>query len=101
MRKLYSQLYTTNESQEVSPFPAGDHKTQINRRAQRHINHKTETSSLMGYDDSPGSQHNTWRYHNLLCSKAGISELETVNRNEFKTRYYASPGYLQVLNNSE
>ena len=31
-----SQLYTTNESREVSPFPAGDHKAQINRRAQRH-----------------------------------------------------------------
>ena len=26
---------TTNESQEVSPFPAGDHKAHINRRAQR------------------------------------------------------------------
>ena len=24
-----SQLYTTNKSQEVSPFPAGDHKAQI------------------------------------------------------------------------
>ena len=33
---------TTNESQEVSPFPAGDHKAHINRRAQRHIKHKTE-----------------------------------------------------------
>ena len=31
-----SQLDTTNESQEVSPFPAGDHKVHINRRAQRH-----------------------------------------------------------------
>ena len=31
-----SQLDTTNESQEVNPFPAGDHKAQINRRAQRH-----------------------------------------------------------------
>ena len=30
-----SQLDTTNESQEVSPFPAGDHKAHINRRAQR------------------------------------------------------------------
>ena len=30
-----SQLDTTNESQEVSPFPAGDHKAHINR-------HKTE-----------------------------------------------------------
>ena len=37
-----SQLYTTNESQEVSPFPAGDHKAQINRRTQRHNKHKTE-----------------------------------------------------------
>ena len=31
-----------NESQEVSPFPAGDHKAHINRRAQRHSKHKTE-----------------------------------------------------------
>ena len=37
-----SQLDTTNESQEVSPFPAGDHKTHINRRTQRYIKHKTE-----------------------------------------------------------
>ena len=36
------QLDTTNESQEVSPFPAGDHKAQINRRTKRHIKHKTE-----------------------------------------------------------
>ena len=27
---------------EVSPFPAGDHKAHINRRAQRHSKHKTE-----------------------------------------------------------
>ena len=37
-----SQLDTTNESQEVSPFPAGDHKAHINRCAQRHSKHKTE-----------------------------------------------------------
>ena len=37
-----SQLDTRNESQEVSPFPAGDHKAQINRRAQRLNKHKTE-----------------------------------------------------------
>ena len=36
-----SQLYTTNESQEVSLFPAGDHKAHINRCAQRHSKHKT------------------------------------------------------------
>ena len=28
-----SQLDITNESQEVSPFPAGDHKASTNRRA--------------------------------------------------------------------
>ena len=37
-----SQLDTTNESQEVSPLPASDHKAYINRRAQRHSKHKTE-----------------------------------------------------------
>ena len=37
-----SQSDTTNESQEVNPFPAGDHKAQINRRTQRHNKHKTE-----------------------------------------------------------
>ena len=31
-----SQLDTTNKSQEVSPFPAGDHKAQIKRRIQSH-----------------------------------------------------------------
>ena len=36
------QLDTTKESQEVSPFPAGDHKEHINRRIQRHSKHKTE-----------------------------------------------------------
>ena len=35
---------TTDESQEVSPFPAGDHKAHINRRAQRHSKHdRTKT----------------------------------------------------------
>ena len=37
-----SHLDTTNESQEVSPFPAGDQKAHINRRTQRHSKHKTE-----------------------------------------------------------
>ena len=36
----HSQLDTTNESQEVSPFPAGDHKANINRRTQRRSKHK-------------------------------------------------------------
>ena len=33
---------TTNESQEVSPFTAGDLKAHINRRVKRHSKHKTE-----------------------------------------------------------
>ena len=37
-----SQLDTTNDSQEVSPFPAGDHNAQIFRRTQRHDKHKKE-----------------------------------------------------------
>ena len=37
-----SQIDITNESQEVSPFPAGDHKASINRRAQKHNKHTTE-----------------------------------------------------------
>ena len=41
-----SHLDTTNESQEVSPFQAGDHKAHINRRGQRHSKHKTEQKTL-------------------------------------------------------
>ena len=37
-----SQLDITNESQEVNPFPAGDHKASINRRARKHSKTKTE-----------------------------------------------------------
>ena len=37
-----SQLDITNESQEVSPFPAGDRKESINRRARKHNKSKTE-----------------------------------------------------------
>ena len=37
-----SQLDTANESQEVSLFPAGDHKAHINRRIQMHSKRKTE-----------------------------------------------------------
>ena len=36
----HSQIDTTNESQEGSPFPADDHKAHINRRTQRHSKHK-------------------------------------------------------------
>ena len=37
-----SQLDTTDESQEVSLFQAGDNKAQINRCAQSDNKHKTE-----------------------------------------------------------
>ena len=37
-----SQLDTLNESEEVSPFIAGDHKAHINRRGRRHSKHKTK-----------------------------------------------------------
>ena len=42
MKVTNSQLGTTNASQEVSPFPAGDCKAHTNRRAQRHSKHKTD-----------------------------------------------------------
>ena len=45
-----SQLDTTNESQEGSPFPAGGHNAHINRRAQkkgtRHKNNKRSTKEV-------------------------------------------------------
>ena len=41
-KMTHSQLDTINESQEVSPFPAGDHKAHLNRRTHRHSKHKTE-----------------------------------------------------------
>ena len=37
-----SKLDTTNESQEISPFLAGDHKAHINRRIQMHSKRNTE-----------------------------------------------------------
>ena len=36
------KLTAIHNKQEVSPFPAGDHKAQINKHAQRHNKHKTE-----------------------------------------------------------
>ena len=48
-----SQLDTTNESQEVSPFPAGDHKAHINRHAQRHSKHKTEQKHKRSTNEAP------------------------------------------------
>ena len=53
MKVTTSQLDTTNESQEVSPFPAGDHKARINRRAQRHSKHKTEKTHKRSTKEVP------------------------------------------------
>ena len=39
-----SQLDITNESQEVSPFQAGDHKATTNRRARKH--NKTRQNNI-------------------------------------------------------
>ena len=50
-----SQLDTTNESQEASPFPAGDHKAHINRRAQRHSKHRTEQKHKRSIKEVPPS----------------------------------------------
>ena len=47
------QLDTTNESQEVSPFPAGDHKAHINRREQIHSKHKSEKTHKRSTKEVP------------------------------------------------
>ena len=54
-----SQLDTTNESQEVSPFPAGDHKAHINRHAQRHSKHKTEQKHKRSTKEVPKKMRNS------------------------------------------
>ena len=59
-----SQLDTTNESEEVSPFPAGDHKAQLNRRAQINSKHKTEQKhkrSTKKYGLGTVSKISDWR----------------------------------------
>ena len=43
----------TNESQGVSPFPAGDHKAQINKRVQKHSKHKTEKKHKRSTEEVP------------------------------------------------
>ena len=48
-----SQLDTTNESQEVNPFPAVDLKAHINRRAQRHSKHKTKQKHKRSTKEAP------------------------------------------------
>ena len=43
MGKLQNTINITNKSQEVSPFPSGDHKAAMNRRkCMRNTRHKTQ-----------------------------------------------------------
>ena len=56
-----SQLDITNESQEVSPLPAGDHKASINRRTRRHQK-KHDRNNI--YD--PQRKHRLKPYHASL-----------------------------------
>ena len=54
---------TTNESQEVSPFPAGDHKAHINRRAQNIAN----TRQNKNIKDPQKKQNPVlWRKHSFI-----------------------------------
>ena len=56
-----SQLDITNESQEFSPFQAGDHKASINRHTQKHNKIKTKMS--------------------FKCDRAPIFQITNLNRN--------------------
>ena len=49
----------TNESQEVSPFLAGEHNASINRRAQKHNKNKTENINDPQKKFRCGSRHIT------------------------------------------
>ena len=72
-----SQLDTTNESQGVSPFPAGDHKAHINRRAQRHSKQKTEQNikdSQKKYRLGMVSKIFYWQTHLSLLSTGSTQE---------------------------
>ena len=44
-----SQLDTTNESQEVSPFPAGDHKAHINQVFARMLKQMLRSSLICAF----------------------------------------------------
>ena len=57
-----SQVDITNESQEVSPFPAGDHMASINRRARKHNKHKTEITWMINKRSTtlPAARYITW-----------------------------------------
>ena len=50
MGKLQNTINITNESKEVSPFPAGDHKAAMNRRkSKRNTRHKNTNDPQKKY----------------------------------------------------
>ena len=61
-------LYTTNESQDVSPFHASDHKAHINRRAQRQSKHKTEKTKTIHKTST--ALVRSVKYLNLILKKS-------------------------------
>ena len=67
-----SQLDTTNESQEVRPFLAGDHKAHINRHAHRHTKHKVEKNINIHKEVPPWSS----QWNNLL---EGLNQFQGTN----------------------
>ena len=84
MKSENSQLDTTNESQEVSPFPAGDHKAHINRRAQRHSKHKTEEHKRSTKEVPPWNgqknilQEGLNRFNGCVYTKIKYSMIEKI-----------------------
>ena len=66
-----SQLDNTNESEEVSPFPAGDHMASINRRARNHNKNKTEITYMIYKKSALGTVNN-----NILLE--GLNRLQGV-----------------------
>ena len=67
------QLDTTNESQEVSPFPTGDHKAYINRRAQRHSKHKTKQKHKKSTKEVP-----PWKLRSVIWWQKGTTIVRTM-----------------------
>ena len=52
-----SQLDIANEIQEVSHFPAGDHKASIDSLARKHNKHKTEITRMIRKKASPWNSY--------------------------------------------
>ena len=67
-----SQLYTTNWRQEVNLFPAGDHKSQINRRPEGHNKHKKKKNIKNTFLIQPTECYEGTFGHNCSSCKAII-----------------------------